>query len=243
VKVLILAGGRGTRLSGVVPDRPKPMADISGQPFLSYQMDYLIAQKIQELVLSVGYKAEFIQDFYKDNYKNLNIDYAHETEPLGTGGAILNGLKINNQNSENNFLILNGDTFFDLNILNFEKFFLETQADIAVGLAYVKDTSRYGKVFLDERTHQILSFGEKNTAGPGWINAGAYLLGPKVLEILKKLNQESFSWESEILSRAGELGLKIFGFKSEGANFIDIGIPEDYERAQRALPVWLGENS
>jgi D-glycero-alpha-D-manno-heptose 1-phosphate guanylyltransferase len=112
---IILAGGLGTRLQSVVKDIPKSMADIAGKPFLEYQLNYLESQKIEHIILSVGYKYESIQNHFGSKYKNISISYAIEKEPLGTGGAVINALK---EVKEDSVFILNGDTFFPISLEN-----------------------------------------------------------------------------------------------------------------------------
>jgi D-glycero-alpha-D-manno-heptose 1-phosphate guanylyltransferase len=106
---VILVGGQGTRLRSVVQDIPKPMADINGKPFLEYLLYFLHRQGCRHVVLSVGYKHEIIENYFGNQYLNLKIDYAIEEEPLGTGGGIKNSLGFI---SQNDFFLLNGDSFF-----------------------------------------------------------------------------------------------------------------------------------
>lgn len=243
MKILILAGGRGSRLHSVVSDRPKPLADIAGQPFLSYQLDYLISQGVSEVYLSIGYMGDQIKNFYGETYRSLKIFYIQEENLLGTGGAIKYALSLIKPNDSELCLVLNGDTFFNLNLKKFEHFFTHTKTDIAIGLAHVPDTGRYGRVDLDLNNHEILNLGEKDKPGPGWINAGVYLFSSAVMRTLSQMEETIFSWETEILAKAAEKNLKRFGFCQENSHFIDIGVPEDYERAQTALPEWISSLS
>ena len=240
---LILAGGRGTRLSSVVPDKPKPMADVMGHPFLSYQLEYLIFQGIKQVYISIGYLGEQIKNFYGNKYKNLEVFYIQEVNLLGTGGAIRYAVQEIQKKIKNlaSCLILNGDTFCNLDLNLFKNFFIETQADIAIGLVCVENTSRYGAVVLDAQHKKIQTMGEKTQTGPGWINAGVYLISPKIMHYLLNIPEEVFSWETAVLMPAKSLGFNLFGFCSE-AKFIDIGIPEDYQKSQILLPQWMPIN-
>ena len=118
-QAIILSGGQGTRLRSVVSDIPKPMADINGKPFLEYLLRYLNNQGCNHVVLSVGYKSEVIRNYFGNQYLNLKLDYALEKEPLGTGGGIKNSIKYI---SDNDFFLLNGDSFFDVNLSELAEF-------------------------------------------------------------------------------------------------------------------------
>ncbi|MGE0568306.1 MAG: nucleotidyltransferase family protein [Bacteroidia bacterium] len=224
---IILAGGFGTRLQSVVSDVPKPMAKINNRPFLEYLLDYLNYYEISNVILSVGYKAELIQNHFKSQYKNIQVEYALEDTPLGTGGGIRNAMK-NISNSDDVF-VLNGDSFFDINLNSFLDFHALNKSKASLSLRQVEDASRYGTIITDE-TSQIISFEEKNSNNtPGIINAGVYLLN-KVFFEEKTKDKTNFSIEKDFFEKY--ISEKcFFGLKLEGY-FIDIGIPEDYKRAQ-----------
>ena len=112
---IILAGGLGTRLREAVPNLPKPMVPIHNRPFLEHQMDYWIEQGITRFILSVGYLKDIIISHFGNSYKSVSIDYAIETSPLGTGGALLLAAK----NLNETFLVLNGDTFIEVSLDGF----------------------------------------------------------------------------------------------------------------------------
>jgi NDP-sugar pyrophosphorylase family protein len=226
MKVIILAGGLGTRLAAVVKDVPKPMAAVLGRPFLEHQLDYLAAQGIQAATLAVSHKRDIIQNHFGAAYRGLKIDYAIEHEPLGTGGAIKQALG----NSES-ALVLNGDTYFPCDLAVFLAFHQRTSAALSVGLTHVENTARYGAVTVSE-SGQLTGFVEKAAAsGAGLINAGVYVLSPALLSGFAV--GEKFSFESEILQKRYAAG-DVYGLNL-AAPFIDIGIPEDYERAQGLL--------
>lgn len=223
-EAIVLAGGFGTRLQSVVQDVPKPMAEVCGRPFLSFLLDDLAASGFTHVILSTGYRHECIEHFYGNSYGGMRISYARELEPLGTGGGIWNALQFST--SDYTF-VLNGDTRFlaDLEVL--ENLSLEKKAPV-IALRRVEDTSRYGRVetAVDGR---IVRFVEKAAAnGSGYINGGIYLL-PKSLFSAYKVG-ERFSFEKDILEKVYQ-NVPIYAKVSE-AYFIDIGIPEDYFRAQ-----------
>lgn len=223
---IILAGGRGTRLSSVVPDLPKPMAPVCGRPFLDYLLQRLAAQGIERVCLSVGYLAHKIQDFYGDHFDGMKLSYSVEESPLGTGGAIRAAL---NFTSSEDVLILNGDTIAEVDLQAMETVHRTSERGITIALIRVPDTARYGAVQV--HNGMVTGFLEKGTTGPGLINAGCYLGKRAIFDPFQL--PVAFSFEQDVLVKhLGEL--KPAAFSSDGY-FIDIGIPEDYERAQKEL--------
>ena len=127
-EAVILAGGFGTRLQSVVADVPKPMAPVNGKPFLQYILDYCIKQGIERVVLSTGYKHEVIFSFFGTQYNTITIQYAHEQEPLGTGGGIQFALQ---KCIDENVVVLNGDTFFDVDLQALESQHISAQSELS----------------------------------------------------------------------------------------------------------------
>lgn len=225
-EAIILAGGFGTRLQKVVNDVPKPMAPINRIPFLNYVFDYLKHYKIQHVVLSTGYLSEKIVEYYKDEFKGIKISYAKEETPLGTGGGIRNAMT---KCKTDDVLVLNGDSFFDVDIKTHYRYHIFKQADCTLALRKVDNAARYGTIKLG-RLNRISAFKEKdNVEKEGLINGGVYILNREVY--LNKTDADStFSIEKDFYEkRLNELN--IFGFEYNGY-FIDIGIPEDYKKAQ-----------
>jgi D-glycero-alpha-D-manno-heptose 1-phosphate guanylyltransferase len=224
---IILAGGLGTRLQSVVKDLPKSMADIAGKPFLEYQLNYLHSQKIKDILLSVGYKYESIQNHFGNKYKNISISYAIEKEPLGTGGAVINALKVVKEDS---VFILNGDTFFPVSLEDLFYNHCEKKAALSIALKEMHNFDRYGVVNIDA-DNAITGFEEKRFREQGLINGGIYLADSKFLHALKL--PEKFSLEKDVFEKHGNK-VSIYGFPFTNY-LIDIGIPEDYARAQHEL--------
>ena len=234
-KALILAGGFGTRLRSVVNDIPKPMADINGKPFLSYLFDYILNRGagIKELILSVGYKHERIIDYYGNKYRTLNLKYTIEDKPLGTGGAIKNA--INRFDGNNEILILNGDTFFNIDIKKLYEFHRNKNSALTIALKKMENSDRYGFIEINING-KIIKFFEKGHGRvmSGFINGGIYILNKSFLDNLENLeNLYSFSFEKDIIERYYDCG-KFYGINFNDC-FIDIGVPEDYERAKTIL--------
>jgi NDP-sugar pyrophosphorylase family protein len=228
VRVLILAGGKGTRLSSVVSDVPKPMAPLGETPFLFYLIQKLVAANLKKITILTGYKSDFIVDYFGNGQSvGACIDYSHEDSPLGTGGAIKLAIE---KSEEEKFLVLNGDTFFDIDLCDFIS---KSQGNSALALSFQENCSRYGTVNCDKQG-VIEKFTEKVEGQVNsYINAGIYFLNRNVVSSI----QEGFcSLESEvfpILQKARSL----YGVPM-GERFIDIGIPEDYYRAKDLLKKW-----
>lgn len=222
-EAIVLAGGFGTRLQTVVKEVPKPMAPVAGKPFLQYILDYLILHKVTHVVLAVGYLRETIMEFFGDNYETLSITYAIEENPLGTGGGILQAC---NFIKGENVFVINGDTFFDVDLVELSAFHESNTALLTVALKKMEKFDRYGTVDLDVEG-RVIGFLEKKYLDEGLINGGIYCLNKNIFspELPKVFSFEKEILEKEIVNR------KIYGLRSEGY-FIDIGIPEDYARAQ-----------
>jgi len=220
MEAIILAGGLGTRLSKAVPNLPKVMAPINGIPFLQIILDYLFLHKVSHIVLAIGYKGSFIQECFLDSYKGMRIAYSVEDMPLGTGGAIKKAFKAC---KENDFFVLNGDTYFDVDLGKMMDFHKTQKSALTIAVKPMIDFERYGKVVIKDE--KVVRFEEKKKCSKGNINGGVYLLNRCVFE---DTTEECFSFEKNILENSKTA---IFAFVSEGF-FIDIGIPEDYEKAK-----------
>jgi len=223
MQAIVLAGGFGTRLQGIVSDVPKPMASVAGKPFLLYIMNYLKANDIQKVVLSVGYLNEVIIDYFKYSYKDLEIKYSIENEPLGTGGGIKKAL---NYTDDNEVVIINGDTYYDVPIRQLRNMHKSKDAFLTIALKPMQNVDRYGSVEINP-DNRIKKFIEKNFFAQGLINGGIYFLNKN------RFNQielpDIFSFEKDFLEKY--YMHDFYGFISDGF-FIDIGIPDDYKRAQ-----------
>ena len=225
-KAIILAGGRGTRLKSLVRDRPKPMAEICGRPFLEILMAKLVDQGINNVTISVGYKHEYIIEYFGNSWRSIDITYSIETKPLGTGGAIKYALS--EFSDEEPVLVLNGDSYVAFYIQDFVEAFETSDADIGIVAKWLKHTSRYGILELSDDRQKIISFSEKQGEIPGYINTGVYLLRKSIFHDL--VLPESFSFEKEMLER--NVRQKYYmAYTKDVGNFIDIGVPADYKMA------------
>jgi len=224
---IILAGGLGTRLQSVVSDVPKPMAPINGRPFLAYLLDYWITQGICNFVLSVGYKYESIISYFGVNYNSASIDYAIEPSPLGTGGGLMLAFKLLNQ--EEPFLLLNGDTFFALDLKVLLSYAEKRNADWCISVFKSTEINRYLGVNLSE-DGKILSLKALTGGMESMVNGGVYVVHPRTLLSLPNYFQAKFSIEDDLIPGEISRGQSIVGYSSD-TFFIDIGLPSDYQRA------------
>lgn len=223
--IIILAGGLGTRLNQTVPDTPKPMAPVNGKPFLQYLLNHINEAGFRRVILSTGYLSEKIESYFNIRYKDLELLYSVEDEPLGTGGAVQLAFA---QVQTPHFMVMNGDTFFRINLdLLFQKH-IEQLADVTMALRQVEDASRYGSVKFD-LNNRILGFTEKSEVPePGYINGGIYVISSRFFKAQAmpgKFSLERDLFESK-LDSGNSFGLIFNDY------FLDIGIPADYHRAQ-----------
>ncbi len=224
MECIVLAGGLGTRLRGTIGDYPKCMALVNGKPFLQYIFQYLEQQHCSRVILSLGYKHELITEWLQNEKWPFKIDYVIEYEPLGTGGGIQLALK---EAKSQHVLILNGDTMFRLDLDKIMDFHLRQKAAATLGLKKMYDFDRYGLVNIDS-FNTITSFEEKKKRDAGLINGGVYVVDKD--HVFGKHLPEKFSFEKDYFE-AFVNEKKFCGFMSD-AYFIDIGIPEDYQRSQ-----------
>lgn len=232
-EAVILCGGKGTRLRNVVSDVPKPLASINGTPFLSILMHSLILQGVKRFILASGYMHQKIENIYGNSFEGAEIIHSAEQTPLGTGGAIAKALS---KAQSENVLVVNGDSIikFDLKqtALEFDKIKKENpniKFPALLTLKPMENVDRYGAVSLS--CGRIEAFEEKSFKEKCLINAGVYVLCRDVFRA--RGTDEVFSFEKDFLEV--EVGRKsLFGTVCEGF-FIDIGVPEDYAKAQEVL--------
>jgi D-glycero-alpha-D-manno-heptose 1-phosphate guanylyltransferase len=228
-KIIILAGGLGTRLRSAVPDLPKPMANIRNRPFLEYLMDYWIEQGVQEFILSIGYLHSLITEHFGDSYKSFPVKYVIENNPLGTGG----GLIMSAQGMTEPFLVVNGDTFIEVDLEKLSDFHFATKSEWTFSLFVADKPDRYKrmKVASDGR---ISSFQTGLSQKGHLANGGVYLINPSVIEKFDYKPNTNLSLEDELLPNYVSAGGLIYGVKFAG-KFIDIGVPDDLHRARNSF--------
>ena len=220
ITAAILAGGLGTRLQPVVSDKPKVLAEVSGRPFLTYLLDQISSAGIRKAVVCTGYMAGQVRERLGEVYGTLALLYSTEDRPLGTGGALRLALPYL---SSDTILVMNGDSYTDADLGAYVDWFFRESRQAALILTKVPDTTRYGRVAVDQ-DEKITAFDEKGTSsGAGWINAGIYLMKKSLIASIPA--GQPYSLEYELFPSLVEK--KLYGFRSEG-RFIDIGTPESY---------------
>lgn len=230
---IVLAGGLGTRLAHITKDLPKPMASVNGVPFLQIVLDHLVRSGVGEIVLAVSYKWEQIRDFFATSWRGVPLHYSVEAQPLGTGGAIRQALQ---QLAQQDVIVVNGDTLFPVDLRRMLAQHEADQALLTMAVKAVEDAQRFGRLTLDA-DHRVSAFLEKGEGGPALINGGVYIVNRALLGVADF--PERFSFETDLLEKHLR-AIRPRAFVSE-AYFIDIGVPEDYDRA--AQEVTVGEGS
>lgn len=225
ITAVILAGGLGTRLRSVVPDKPKVMAEINGRPFVEYLLEKLRGEGVRSVILCTGYMADLVENRLGSEFQGMTLRYSRELEPLGTGGAIRLALPLMDSDP---IMVLNGDSFCDAGLTAFADWHANQPPTGSLLLLQTDDTRRYGRVDTDDQG-RILQFAEKaDTTGPGWINAGVYLLSRELIESIEP--DRPVSLEREVFPRW--IGKGLSAFQSDGQLW-DIGVPDAYAKADQ----------
>ena len=228
MEAIVLVGGLGTRLRGVVDDRPKPMAAVRGRPFLAFVLDRMVESGFTRAVLAAGYRHEALRAHFGDDYRGLELVYSIEDAPLGTGGAIRLACE---RVTARDVFVVNGDTYLEVDYRAMLRAHVGAGASLTIAVCRVADASRYGA--LEMAGDRVTGFEEKSRSGPGWINGGTYVLARPVLGRLP--GDGAFSFEAFLDREVADLRPR--GFPCSGA-FIDIGTPDDYARAEALLPAY-----
>ncbi len=227
-ELIVLAGGKGTRLKSVTGDVPKPLVPIQGRPFLEHQLEYWMKQGIRRAVLALGYRAELFEQHFGPRFGELELAYSVEREPLGTGGAL--AMAAAELRADGCFAVCNGDTFIDLDLGEMARMHERAGAVMSMALAGVAQNTRYGEVELDGG--RVVGFREKSgSAGRAYVNAGFYLIERSAFSGLSE--RGAFSWETAVMPRLVRENI-VQGFTGV-RRFLDIGIPEDFARAGEFL--------
>lgn len=225
---IILCGGLGTRLKKLFPDVPKAIVTINERPFLFYLLDYLKSQKIDDVILSIGYKSHDILRTIPKNYQNLRISFCQEDDLLGTGGAIIKAVK--DFKIDDYFFILNGDTYFPIDLNEMKTYHKEKNADLTIAITSVKDTYRYGRIEFNS-DGKMKNITVKRD-GIGHINGGIYFCHGKNFYPLETKN---CNLEIDIILPLLENKKLIYCYKSS-ASFVDIGTEEGWLESIEIIP-------
>jgi NDP-sugar pyrophosphorylase family protein len=219
----ILAGGLGTRLRSALPGRPKVLAPVAGRPHIEHLLEQITAAGISRAVLLVGHLADQVRDVLGDEACGVSLEYSAEPSPLGTGGAVAYALPLLR---DQRVLLLNGDSHCDADLGAFVRWHVRRRAEASMLLAQVEDAGRFGRVEAEDG--YVMLFTEKGRPGPGWINAGVYVIKPGLLE---SLPGGVFSLEQGVFPLWAREG-RLAAYEST-ARFIDIGTPESFALAGR----------
>jgi D-glycero-alpha-D-manno-heptose 1-phosphate guanylyltransferase len=224
---VLLAGGRGTRLETVSGGLPKPLMQVGGRPFIEHVLDNLVEAGCDHIVIAASYKWDLLRDHLGSSYKDCTLGWSIETKPLGTGGAIHQAFKLFDLAAA---FVLNADTLFRVNLNALEMQHLASRAAVTVALREVPDVARFGEVVVGEGGRIVL-FSEKGRHGHGLINGGVYLIDGRVWSDDRL--SEAFSFERDFLQQRVATEA-LHGYIADGY-FIDIGVPDDLDRARRDL--------
>jgi len=229
-KALVMAGGFGTRLKELTKDTPKPMLPLQGKPILEYTVDLCRRFGIRDIAMSVFYHKDRIKEYFGDGSKwGVKIRYVEETEPLGTGGALLLARNF----LDEPFMMCNADELKDIDLEEMEQQHLSTGALATLALTHVEDPSAYGVADLEgEKIHKFVEKPKIEEAPSKWISAGLYIMSPSVIRMVP----EGFTMiEKALFPKIAKKGL-LFGYKFYGQWF-DTGTPERYANAENG---WMG---
>jgi NDP-sugar pyrophosphorylase family protein len=226
--VVILCGGRGKRLAVITKYVPKPLAPIHNRPFLDILVRHIADSGFRRIILCAGYKAEAIENYYKSTTKEIDIIFSKEKEPLGTGGAIGNAQSLI---KSKNFLVVNGDSFCNINLQGILRFHLQRKALCSLALSKCKSSDDVGLVRLNPNK-RIIKFNEKlkSSCAKDYINCGIYVFNKKVFSYMP--DKEIFSLEYDLFPKL--IGREVYGYITT-AELIDIGTPQRYRLAQKKL--------
>lgn len=223
--IVILAGGLGTRLRPVLPDRQKVMAPVAGEPFITRLFGLLARHGARRCILALGHRAEDVLPLLRPWSERYGLEFVPSIEdsPLGTGGALRLALE---HCRGGTLLALNGDSYVAADLTGMDQAHGNYRAKATLCAVRVGDVGRYGQLEWNESTGQVTAFREKSVAHagiPGWINAGIYLLARELVEAIPEKTVASL--EKEVL--AANIGNQLYAYPSPGP-FIDIGLPETY---------------
>lgn len=230
IDVVVLAGGKGTRLRSVLSATPKILAPICNMTFFDVLVGWLEQQGVKNVTFSLGYLAEQVIEKIDAYEGPLSLFYVVEKRALGTGGGCVLGTA---EGKASSILVLNGDSWLDLHIGTFFDYFKESGANIALAGVQVDDVSRYGQLIVDDN-HFVQEFKEKNSEAEqkaGMINSGVYLFKREVLSAYDR--DVAFALEIDFFQK--QPSNTVFVYDCAHVDFIDIGVPSSLEAAQTLL--------
>ncbi|MDR2596547.1 MAG: HAD-IIIA family hydrolase [Treponema sp.] len=223
MQVVIMAGGKGTRVSSIASDIPKPMIPICGKPILEHQIECLKKNGLTEIILVIGHLGEHIKEYFNYGERfGCNISYYNETEPLGTAGALY---KITNLSDD--FILLNGDLIFDIDFHRMINFHLEKKAHVTLA-AHPNSHPFDSAVLFSNGNNQVtrwLNKEDKRTYYKNQVNAGIHILSAEFLKNCPQ-SKEKVDLDRDMLKPSISNG-KVFAY-STPEYIKDMGTPERY---------------
>jgi len=228
---IILAGGLGTRIRAIHPDKPKPMIPVDGRPFIEWVIRYLAHFGIEKIVVSSGYKGDQISGYFNDMKLDCELVFRQEHEQLGTGGAVAYCVPL--LESFEKVLVLNGDSLVLADIAAMNRSHDEKQADVSMATIIVDEPERYGGVA--DRDGWVYAFEEKGGNNPQ-INGGVYIFNQKMFALFPA--DRPLSLETAVFPSMIQKGYKLAVFRSD-APFLDIGTPESLRQADEFINTQL----
>jgi len=231
ISVVILCGGKGERLQKVISDRPKPLAEIGGRPFLDILVDYVSGFGFRRYILCTGYMKEAIESYYSRKKSSCEIILSEENVPLDTAGAIKNAEKYIQSDP---FLVLNGDSFCPLDISQLLCFHRGKGALLSIALTEIDNKDDFGQITLDSYD-RIIGFKEKiGGDNKNFVNAGVYCFTKEILSLIPP--ETKYSLEYDLFPKLNKEGF--YGFVTN-EKLIDIGVPERYRHAEKLLGKYI----
>ena len=231
IDVVVLCGGLGTRLRAEIGDAQKTMATVDGRPFLEILLKYISHQGFSRVILCTGYQGQEVEAYFKGRDSGLQVEFAREPEPLGTGGAVKAAKELIKSDP---FFVLNGDSFCPVDYKKFFAFHLNQKACVSITIAESEERKDFGSICLN-KDQTISSFKEKNEEDAegkkaGFVNAGVYCFSRQVFDRMPEAG--TFSLEKDLFPSI--LKKNLFGFLV-AEPFVDIGTPDRYKKAQELL--------
>jgi mannose-1-phosphate guanylyltransferase / phosphomannomutase len=227
LKAVVMAGGEGSRLRPLTINRPKPMIPLADRPVMEQIIEHLKQHGITEIVVTLQYLANIIQDYFGDGSAfGVHIDYVVEETPLGTAGSVKNAESL----LQEPFLVISGDALTDINLRAVQRFHQEKNALCTITLTRVPDPLEYGVIITDDQQH-VTHFLEKPSWGQVFsdtVNTGIYVLDPRIFAYMEK--GKPADWSKDVLPSMLACGEAIYGFVADGY-WTDVGSFTEYMRA------------
>lgn len=237
MKAIVLAGGEGTRLRPLTYTTPKPLIPVQGKTLTEQNLDILKKAGVTEVVLGISYMADKIKDYFQNHpFPGIKIDYIVEEKPMGTAGPLLI-LKRMGCLYDQDFIVINGDNLFALDLKKWIDFHKKNSAGVTIALSVVEDVTPYGVARMDG--DKIVEFVEKpkpEEAPSNLINSGYYIFSPEVFNYIDD-SKDFIMLEKDVFPAMAKTG-RLYGFRDEGQWF-DTGTPERYESVKKN---WRGLN-